>query len=138
MTIDNNVIQARFDRAKRSVNHSKRMIWVKFFRENADENTILFTQNTEAEPDLIDNRVRFNIAIEAFRSEKEFESSQIKQLIEDAIKTERIKFNHKTCEMISDELYLLLNSRYPNRDIEITISNNAEDGVTIYYNKLQP
>ena len=45
-----------------------------------------------------------------------------------------MKLDHKSCEMISDELYMYIANRYPNRDIEITVSEDGENGATIYYN----
>jgi hypothetical protein len=38
--------------------------------------------------------------------------------------------------MISDDLYEQIASRYQGRDIEITVSEDGENGATIYYNKL--
>jgi len=46
--------------------------------------------------------------------------------------------NYKSCEMISDDLYEQISTRYPDRDIEITVSEDGENGATIYYNTTQP
>jgi hypothetical protein len=37
--------------------------------------------------------------------------------------------------MISDDLFEQIASRYPNRDIEITVAEDGENGATIFYNK---
>ena len=40
--------------------------------------------------------------------------------------------------MISDDLYEAIAHRYPNRDIEITVAEDGENGATVYYLKSQP
>ena len=40
--------------------------------------------------------------------------------------------------MISDDLYEQIASRYPDRDVEITVSEDGENGATIYYNLTRP
>ena len=40
--------------------------------------------------------------------------------------------------MISDDLYEVIASRYPDRNIEITVSEDGENGATIYYNLTKP
>ena len=40
--------------------------------------------------------------------------------------------------MISDDLYEAIATRYPERSIEITVSEDGENGATIYYNITQP
>jgi hypothetical protein len=40
--------------------------------------------------------------------------------------------------MIADDLYEQIAGRYPDRDVEITISEDGENGATIYYNVLKP
>jgi hypothetical protein len=40
--------------------------------------------------------------------------------------------------MVSDELYDMIATRYPDRDIEITVSEDGENGATIYYNIFKP
>ena len=40
--------------------------------------------------------------------------------------------------MISDDLYEVIATRYPNRNITISVSEDNENGATISYNKTQP
>ena len=40
----------------------------------------------------------------------------------------------KSCEMISDDLYAEISKKYPNRDIEIDVSEDGENGShAVYY-----
>jgi hypothetical protein len=40
--------------------------------------------------------------------------------------------------MISDDLYEQIATRYPEREIIITVSEDGENGATIHYNLTQP
>jgi len=46
--------------------------------------------------------------------------------------------DYKSCEMISDDLYEVIATRYPDRNIIISVSEDNENGATISYNKTQP
>lgn len=73
------------------------------------------------------------VAIEVFHNERDIEFILFKRFIESLIKTN--DFNSKSCEMISDELYKDVAEAYPNRNIEITVSEDGENGSEIYYKK---
>mgnify|MGYP003331614367 CR=1 FL=1 len=49
-----------------------------------------------------------------------------------------LSLDHKSCEMISDELFETIASRYPGRDIEITVSEDGENGALIKYELSRP
>jgi hypothetical protein len=49
-----------------------------------------------------------------------------------------LSLDFKSCEMISDDLYEQIATRYPGRDIEITVSEDGENGATISYKTHQP
>jgi hypothetical protein len=44
-----------------------------------------------------------------------------------------IALDYKSCEMISDDLAEQINTKYPNRKIEITVSEDGENGATSRY-----
>jgi len=46
--------------------------------------------------------------------------------------------DYKSCEMISDDLYEVIATRYPDRNIVIQVSEDNENGATIVYNTTQP
>ena len=80
----------------------------------------------------------FKVWIEVFHDDRDIEFIQFKRWLENSFRDGVMKLDHKSCEMISDELYLLIANRYPNRDIEITVSEDGENGATIYYNTTKP
>ena len=41
--------------------------------------------------------------------------------------------DHKSCEMIADELYKEISNRHPGRFVEIEVSEDNENGCLIFY-----
>ena len=45
-----------------------------------------------------------------------------------------LQLNYKSCEMISDDLYAEISKKYPNRDVEVDVSEDGENGShAVYY-----
>ena len=44
-----------------------------------------------------------------------------------------IQLDHKSCEMIADELYEKINAKYPLRFVEIDVSEDGENGCLNFY-----
>jgi hypothetical protein len=78
------------------------------------------------------------VAIEVFHNDRDIEFIQFKRWLENLYKGGTLELNYKSCEMISDDLYEQIATRYPDRDIEITVSEDGENGATIYYNTIRP
>jgi len=79
----------------------------------------------------------FNVSIEVFHNDRDIEFIQFKRWLE-SLYQGTLELNYKSCEMISDDLYEVIASRYPGRDIEITVSEDGENGATIRYNTTKP
>jgi hypothetical protein len=80
----------------------------------------------------------FNVAIQVFHNDRDIEFIQFKRWLENQYSQSILDLNFKSCEMISDDLYEVIASRYPERDIEITVSEDGENGATISYNTTKP
>ena len=80
----------------------------------------------------------FNVAIQVFHNDRDIEFIQFKRWLENQYSQSILDLNFKSCEMISDDLYEVIASRYPGRDIEITVSEDGENGATISYNTTKP
>jgi hypothetical protein len=78
------------------------------------------------------------VTIQVFHNDRDIEFIQFKRWLENSFKSGVMQLDYKSCEMISDDLYNYIASRYPNRDIEITVSEDGENGATIYYNTTKP
>ncbi len=44
-----------------------------------------------------------------------------------------IQLDHRSCEMIAEDLYAQINARYPGRAVEITVSEDGENGATLIW-----
>jgi hypothetical protein len=142
-----NVTQTLAEKQKRISEQAKRMIWVTFQKEGIHKYPGADTDPKLATGDEYDvsflgyphrHIFHFNVAIQVFHNDRDIEFIQFKRWLENSFRDGVMQLDHKSCEMISDELYLLIANRYPNRDIEITVSEDGENGATIYYNTSKP
>ena len=76
----------------------------------------------------------FNVAIEVFHDDRDIEFIQFKRWIERLYDVEEVlSLNHKSCEMIAEDLAEQINTRYPGRDMTITVSEDGENGATLEF-----
>lgn len=123
---------------------AKRMIYVTFQKEGIHNYPAALTDSKLKTNDEYDvsflgyphrHIFHFNVAIQVFHNDREVEFIQIKRWLIGLYSSEKqvLSLDYKSCEMISDDLYERIASRYPDRDIEITVSEDGENGATIYY-----
>jgi hypothetical protein len=139
--------QALGDTRQRISNAAKRMIWVTFRKEgihayyDASHDPALKT-NDEYDVSFLGMPHRhifhFTVAIEVFHANRDIEFIQFKRWLENQYSNGILELDNKSCEMISDDLYQTIATRYPDRNIEITVSEDGENGATIYYNTSNP
>ena len=143
----NNAAQALAEKQNRISEQAKRMIWVTFQREGIHKYPGADTDPSLATGDEYDvsflgyphrHIFHFKVAIQVFHNDRDIEFIQFKRWLENSFRDEVMQLDHKSCEMISDDLYMYIANRYPERDIEITVSEDGENGATIYYNNTKP
>jgi len=139
--------QAQNEKRQRIKHHAKRMIFVTFQKEGihmypAAASDFNLKTGDEYDVSFLGTPHRhifhFNVAIEVFHNDRDIEFIQFKRWLENLYKAGTLELNYKSCEMISDDLYEEIASRYPDRNIEITVSEDNENGATIYYNTTKP
>ena len=139
--------QALADTRKRIQDRARRMIWVTFRKEGIHKYPAAATDPALATGDEYDvsflatphrHIFHFTVAIEVFHNDRDIEFIQFKRWLEKLYAGGTLELNYKSCEMISDDLYEQIASRYPGRDIEITVAEDGENGATVYYLKSQP
>ncbi len=122
---------------------AKRMVWVTFRKEGIHKYPAAATDPNLATGDEYDvsflgyphrHIFHFNVGIQVFHNDRDIEFIQFKRWLENLYAGGTLELNFKSCEMISDDLYEQIADRYPNRDITITVSEDGENGATIYYN----
>lgn len=75
----------------------------------------------------------FRVRIEVFHDDRDIEFIQFKRWIEKLYNEDILELNHKSCEMIADDLYVEISTRYPGRMVEIEVSEDGENGCQILY-----
>lgn len=77
----------------------------------------------------------FKIGIQVFHDDRDIEFIQFKRWLENLYsgKESVLQLNYKSCEMISDDLFVEIASRYPGREIFIEVSEDGENGSIKHY-----
>ena len=70
-----------------------------------------------------------------FHDDREIEFIQFKRWLENLYSEGTLELDYKSCEMISDDLYLQINNKYPNRFVVIDVSEDGENGCQVVYPK---
>ena len=135
------------ERKQRIKTAAKRTVWVTFQKEGVHCYPAAASDPALATSDEYDvsflasphrHIFHFRVGIEVEHSDRDIEFIQFRRWLEQQYNSGILVLNHKSCEMISDELYDQIASRYPDRDVEISVSEDNENGATVYYNRTQP
>ncbi|SRR6056297_463220 len=78
----------------------------------------------------------FRVAIQVFHDDRDIEFIQFKRWLEKLYAEGTLELDYKSCEMIAQDLAETIHSRYPGRDIEITVSEDDENGATLTFQSL--
>jgi hypothetical protein len=122
----------------------RKMIWVRFQREGIHKYPAALTDPNLATGDEYDvsflgyphrHIFHFKVAIEVFHDDRDIEFIQFKRWLENLYKGATLALDFKSCEMIAEDLYGEINSKYPNRDVWIDVSEDNENGCHIQFNK---
>lgn len=120
------------------------MIHVKFQKEGIHKYPAALTDPNLATGDEYDvsflgyphrHMFHFKVAIQVFDEDRDIEFIQFKRWLESLYNQSVLQLDFKSCEMISDDLSLVINQKYPGRDIEITLEEDGENGSVTYYPK---
>lgn len=118
---------------------TSRWIWVTFQRAGFH-----YYPQAAADPSLQDvsylaNRHRhlfkFKVKIEVFHDDRELEFHQFLNFCESLFETNVIDINHKSVEMLADDVAAEVVKRYPNRNLSLEVSEDGECGCVIEYTK---
>ena len=73
------------------------------------------------------------VEIEVFHDDRDIEFIQFKRWLENLYANGTLQLDYKSCEMICDDLATQINNKYPNRKLNITVSEDNENGATCNY-----
>jgi hypothetical protein len=139
--------QALTETRKRIKDKAFRTIFVKFQKEGIHCYPAAATDPALATGDEYDvsflasphrHMFHFHVTVQVFHNDRDIEFIQFKRWLENLYANGTLELNHKSCEMISDDLYDQIAARYPDRSIVINVSEDDENGAAIVYSALQP
>jgi hypothetical protein len=128
----------------KQANDASKMIWVTFRKEGihmypgADTDPKLATGDWDDVSFLgVPHRhiFHFKVWIEIFHDDRDIEFIQFKRWLQRLYDNSVLELDHKSCEMISNDLFLQIAQRYPGRNIWIDVSEDGENGSFIKYDK---
>jgi hypothetical protein len=133
---------AQEEQRNRIMAKAKKMIWVTFRKEGIHKYPMAAQDPNLATGDEYDvsflaqphrHIFHFRVAIEVFHDDRDIEFIQFKRWLEKLYSQGTLQLNYKSCEMISDDLYQTIATRFPDRDIVIEVSEDGENGSTTEY-----
>ena len=140
------MIQAEREQIERIRDAAQRNIWVTFQKEGIHCYPVAATDPLLATGDEYDvsflasphrHIFHFRVAIAVYHNDRDIEFIQFKRWLENLYQGQLL-LDHKSCEMIADELYTKIAERFPNRDVSIEVSEDGENGCLIHYNTSRP
>jgi hypothetical protein len=116
---------------------TNKFIWVTFQKEGIHKYPQALTDPNLATGDEYDvsflgyphrHIFHFRVDIEVFHDDRELEFIQFKRWLESLYQTNTLQLNFRSCEMISDDLAVLIKDKYPERKFKISVSEDNENG----------
>ena len=148
--------QALTETRARIVDKAERKIWVTFCKEGIHRYPAAATDPALATGDEYDvsflasphrHIFHFRVWIDVFHNDRDIEFIQFKRWLENLYakhtdgtnnKSSVLSLDFKSCEMIADDLYLQIATRYPNRSVWIEVAEDGENGALIKYETHRP
>jgi len=128
---------------------AQRQIWVTFQKEGIHCYPAAATDPALATGDEYDvsflgyphrHIFHFRVWIDVLHNDRDIEFIQFKRWLESLYNGQGavLSLDYKSCEMMSDDLYIHIATRYPDRSIWIEVSEDGENGALIKYETHQP
>ena len=134
--------QALAEQSIRIMSQAERKIWVTFRKEGIHRYPAAATDPNlctagEYDVSFLANAHRhifhFRVWIDVFHNDRDIEFIQFKRWLENLYRDGTVELDFKSCEMISDDLYLQIAARYPDRAVWIEVAEDGENGALIKY-----
>ena len=131
----------------RIMQHAQRKIWVTFQKEGMHRYPAAATDPALATGDEYDvsflanphrHIFHFRVWADVIHNDRDIEFIQFKRWLENLYRDDTLQLDYKSCEMMADDLYIQIASRYPNRAVWIEVSEDGENGALIKYEITRP
>jgi hypothetical protein len=130
--------------ANRVMEQAQRKIWVTWQREGIHKYPAALTDPALADVQFLGyphrHMFHFRVWIDVFHNDRDLEFIQFKRWCESLYNSDNsvLSLDHKSCEMMADDLYIQIATRYPGRVVHIEVSEDGENGALIRYELSQP
>jgi len=117
-------------------------IWVTFSKEGIHKYPAALTDKMLATGDEYDvsflgyphrHIFHFRVGITVFHDDRDIEFIQFKRWLEKLYAEKTLELDYKSCEMIATALAETIHATYPGRAMEITVSEDGENGATLNF-----
>jgi hypothetical protein len=134
--------QALVEKRQRIKNKAIRTIFVRFQKEGIHKYPAAATDPALATGDEYDvsflailhrHIFHFEVTIEVEHSDRAIEFIQFKRWLENQYSQHILELDYKSCEMIAEDLYEVIATRYPDRAIHIEVSEDNENGARLSF-----
>ena len=132
---------------ERIMTAAERKIWVTFRKEGIHCYPAAATDPALATGDDMDvsflgtphrHIFHFRVWIDVIHNDRDIEFIQFKRWLEKLYVTGTLALDFKSCEMMSDDLYVQIAQKYPDRAVWIEVSEDGENGALIKYETHRP
>jgi len=139
--------QAMSEQRQRIKDSAERKIWVTFRKEGIHKYPAAATDPLLATGDEYDvsflgvphrHIFHFRVWIDVFHNDRDIEFIQFKRWLENLYRDGTLQLDFKSCEMMSDDLYDKIATRYPDRAVWIEVAEDGENGALIKYELAYP
>ena len=139
--------QALAEQQERIMSAAERKIWVTFRKEGIHRYPAAATDPELATGDEYDvsflgvphrHIFHFRVWIDVLHNDRDIEFIQFKRWLENLYKDGILALDYKSCEMMADDLYVQIATRYPDRAVWIEVAEDGENGALIKYETHQP
>ena len=139
--------QSLAEARSRIMQQAKRQIWVTFQKEGIHCYPAAASDPALATGDEYDvsflasphrHIFHFQVWIDVVHNDRDIEFIQFKRWLENLYRDDTLQLDHKSCEMISDDLYLQIAQKYPDRSVWIEVSEDGENGALVKYEITRP
>jgi len=127
--------------------HAERKIWVTFRKEGIHCYPAAATAPELATGDEYDvsflgsphrHIFHFRVWIDVVHNDRDIEFIQFKRWLENLYRDGTLALDYKSCEMMSDDLYIQIAEKYPDRAVWIEVAEDGENGALIKYETHHP
>ena len=128
----------------RVMEHAQRQNWITWQKEGIHKYPAALTDPALADVQFLGYPHRhifhFRVWIDVFHNDRDLEFIQFKRWCESLYSGHGavLSLDHKSCEMMADDLYIQIASRYPGRVVHIEVSEDGENGALIRYELTNP